>query len=458
MRTLKEFREAFALEQALAYFLDGKLLVWLEDRFYEEEAEKVSALENTDPELPRKLCDIFGVEYREGMLDKKEEEEVDSSFEDDSLAQNDEAKGISYIRKLSEREYADFKQNVVSYIQKSVAPVEIPEVSYSNLLLLEKMRIVTNSGFITMKYSLNCPINYVKIADAVAKYELSINTSSADLETIRSKIDTTIILNEFADGTLPSYILDRIYLSTDYINTDILVDHVMNYFNDNNLNVDSYRAELKNQVSCLFEQINRLIESGAIEYDGEKISCIGQLSEREFNDVKEKVLVSLKNSAEFELKLDDYVTQIDREVAIYSAKGVIQRCNIYSQYEKCPKYYKDLVTSVAIKLVAPDMDDDICRWGWVAYDRYAARVNVDKIQAAAVSAIIKTECMNGTLVSYILDRLYQTLDSINVDLLVDYSLDYFKEQQLNVEAYRAELKNQMICLFEQISNSLIKRI
>ena len=72
VRTLKEFREAFALEQALAYFLDGKLLVWLEDRFYEEEAEKVSALENTDPELPRKLCDIFGVEYEEDTLSPEE--------------------------------------------------------------------------------------------------------------------------------------------------------------------------------------------------------------------------------------------------------------------------------------------------------------------------------------------------------------------------------------------------
>ena len=74
-RSLQELREAFDLNQIVAYFLDGKLETWLLDRYYEDLAEKISNLDKSDPELRKKLCKIFEVEYEEDCLSIEEIEE-----------------------------------------------------------------------------------------------------------------------------------------------------------------------------------------------------------------------------------------------------------------------------------------------------------------------------------------------------------------------------------------------
>lgn len=77
-RTLEEFKENFDIEKAVGYFLDGKLLAWLEARYYDTEADAVRALDKNDAELRKKLCGIFGTEYNEeetAALDVEEAEE-----------------------------------------------------------------------------------------------------------------------------------------------------------------------------------------------------------------------------------------------------------------------------------------------------------------------------------------------------------------------------------------------
>ena len=71
-RNLQELKEAFDLNQIIAYFLDGKLETWLLDRYYNDLAEKIGSLEKADPELRRKLCEIFEVEYEEDSLSVEE--------------------------------------------------------------------------------------------------------------------------------------------------------------------------------------------------------------------------------------------------------------------------------------------------------------------------------------------------------------------------------------------------
>ena len=77
-RTLEEFKEHFDIEKAVGYFLDGKLLAWLEARYYDTEADAVRALDKNDAELRKKLCGIFGAEYDEAetpALDMEEAQE-----------------------------------------------------------------------------------------------------------------------------------------------------------------------------------------------------------------------------------------------------------------------------------------------------------------------------------------------------------------------------------------------
>lgn len=59
---LEELRKNFDIETIVQHFLSGKLVQWLEDRYYDEEAEKIKALHPDAPDFQRQLCIILGVE------------------------------------------------------------------------------------------------------------------------------------------------------------------------------------------------------------------------------------------------------------------------------------------------------------------------------------------------------------------------------------------------------------
>ena len=65
VRTIEELREHFDLDKAIEYFLDGKLLAWLEARYYEQESVAIRELGKDEAQLHQKLCNILGVEYDE---------------------------------------------------------------------------------------------------------------------------------------------------------------------------------------------------------------------------------------------------------------------------------------------------------------------------------------------------------------------------------------------------------
>ena len=72
VRNLQELRDNFDLNQVTAYFLDGKLEAWLEDRYYDEELGKLQRLQKDDARLSKKLCRIFGVGYTDAFLTQEE--------------------------------------------------------------------------------------------------------------------------------------------------------------------------------------------------------------------------------------------------------------------------------------------------------------------------------------------------------------------------------------------------
>ena len=63
VRSIDELRQYFDLDKIIGYYLDGKLLTWLESRYYDTEAEAIKSLDKNNVDLNRKLCQIFNVEY-----------------------------------------------------------------------------------------------------------------------------------------------------------------------------------------------------------------------------------------------------------------------------------------------------------------------------------------------------------------------------------------------------------
>lgn len=80
VRNIEELRENFDIEKALGYLLDGKLVTWLEDRYYIQESEEIRKLDVYAPDVKEKIGTILGVEIEVeaegidvGNIEKKNE-------------------------------------------------------------------------------------------------------------------------------------------------------------------------------------------------------------------------------------------------------------------------------------------------------------------------------------------------------------------------------------------------
>ena len=72
VRNILELREHFDIEKVVGYFIDGKLVKWLEARYYEDEASAIENLDVKEPMLEEKICEILGVEYEKKTINRVE--------------------------------------------------------------------------------------------------------------------------------------------------------------------------------------------------------------------------------------------------------------------------------------------------------------------------------------------------------------------------------------------------
>ena len=80
VRNLDELREHFDLEKIIGYFQDGRLLTWLKDRHYEDEAEQVENLDRTG-NIGAGLCRILSVDVEDDTLDSLDAESIKTKNE-----------------------------------------------------------------------------------------------------------------------------------------------------------------------------------------------------------------------------------------------------------------------------------------------------------------------------------------------------------------------------------------
>lgn len=107
-KDMESLRENFDVESVIGYFLDGKLVKWLNDRYYEEEAEAVAQLDKSDANLPEKLCEIFGVNYSGG-------EEIDP----EEIVRRKER--LSRLKQLTDDESILDEVDLVAFDQEELA-------------------------------------------------------------------------------------------------------------------------------------------------------------------------------------------------------------------------------------------------------------------------------------------------------------------------------------------------
>lgn len=68
VRTIEELRDNFDLEKIVTYLLNGKLMTWVKDRNYKNEADELDRLPLDSKDLEKYICKIFDVEYIENNI------------------------------------------------------------------------------------------------------------------------------------------------------------------------------------------------------------------------------------------------------------------------------------------------------------------------------------------------------------------------------------------------------
>lgn len=137
---LEELRQHFDIERIICYFLNGKLLEWLEDRYYDDEAGKIAELDKDYPMLNTQICEILGVHNIESdSIDIESLEKVNAKksilmqkTSDSSIISN------ASITAFNQEDLAELLDNDESVIylqgEKFNIPIRIPNKKYIGIL------------------------------------------------------------------------------------------------------------------------------------------------------------------------------------------------------------------------------------------------------------------------------------------------------------------------------------
>lgn len=82
IHSLKELREHFNRDEILTAFTNNTLAVWLEQHYYETEAEQLRSVSSGDHNCFRKICRIFQVNYMDYMSLSEEEKKNQAQKEE----------------------------------------------------------------------------------------------------------------------------------------------------------------------------------------------------------------------------------------------------------------------------------------------------------------------------------------------------------------------------------------
>lgn len=82
IHSLKELREHFNRDEILTAFTNNTLAVWLEQHYYETEAEQLRSVSSGDHNCFRKICHIFQVNYMDYMSLSEEEKKNQAQKEE----------------------------------------------------------------------------------------------------------------------------------------------------------------------------------------------------------------------------------------------------------------------------------------------------------------------------------------------------------------------------------------
>ena len=190
--SIEELREHFDMQSVASYYLSGKLLEWLEDRYYDDEAAKIEELDKDAPNLNAQLCAIIGVDASEfDALDVEAVERLNEKksilrqkTSDSSIIEN------AVITALTQEDLADLLdlESPVIYLcgDKFNIPIRVEHKKYVGILGTPKIEIRATSDDDLRKKD-------IIFENVMLPWRKAINENSDNVPNVNtSQIDSTV--------------------------------------------------------------------------------------------------------------------------------------------------------------------------------------------------------------------------------------------------------------------------
>lgn len=147
VKTIEELRENFDLEKVVEYFKDGRLLEWLEDHFYDDEAEAIESIEVDDKNTPQKICAALNVECDEDLEFTQRIREkkaiLSEKIDDQTIIDNATTTALNQDD-LANLLHMDYKKIYLCGELFNV-PIRMTDMNYVGILGTPKIKIKANS-------------------------------------------------------------------------------------------------------------------------------------------------------------------------------------------------------------------------------------------------------------------------------------------------------------------------
>ena len=167
VRTFEELRKHFDLASVLGYYDNGRLIEWLTDRYFEDEAEKIKALDSSSGDFKKQLCEILGAPYSEDAAvglsmsniagrNKRRELLKEFTADDKILAAVDRVafsqedivslldEDVKEIYLCGEHFSILGRLDGVTYIGVNNPTVDLPEDFFEKNIVLKKIKFINN--------------------------------------------------------------------------------------------------------------------------------------------------------------------------------------------------------------------------------------------------------------------------------------------------------------------------
>ena len=82
VRSIQELKDNFSLERVMVYISNGKLAIWLRDRYEDDIADDIEKLDLDTTDISKKIYEIFDIEYKEeDLIDLEKSQERSKKLE-----------------------------------------------------------------------------------------------------------------------------------------------------------------------------------------------------------------------------------------------------------------------------------------------------------------------------------------------------------------------------------------